>query len=107
MLASDQSRDARGVEVPLFGALNTMYAAVSALSLEIATLRAIGFGAGAVAASVLIEALVLAVCRALLGALVARLFFDGHVTRMTTGFQNVFAPAVTPGCRSWASYGPA
>ena len=31
----------------IFGALNTMYSAVSARSREIATLRAIGFGAGA------------------------------------------------------------
>src|SRR5262249_41988211 len=38
----------------LFGCLNTMYAAVSARSREIATLRAIGFGAFPVALSVIL-----------------------------------------------------
>ena len=41
----------------IFAALNTMYSAVSARAREIATLRAIGFGAGGVVVSVLVEAL--------------------------------------------------
>ncbi|MGH8205780.1 MAG: ABC transporter permease [Steroidobacteraceae bacterium] len=84
----------------VFGALNTLYAAVSARSLEIATLRAIGFGATAVVTSVLVEALLLAVSGALLGALCAWLFFNGHVTSMMmSGLQTpmTFALAVTPG----------
>ena len=44
----------------VFGALNTMYSAVSARTREIATLRALGFGGGAVVVSVMIESLVLA-----------------------------------------------
>ncbi|HEX4024175.1 MAG TPA: ABC transporter permease [Steroidobacteraceae bacterium] len=83
----------------LFGALNTLYAAVSARSLEIATLRAIGFGAAAVVASVLVEALLLAITGALLGALCAWSFFDGHVSSiMMNGLQAPmsFALAVTP-----------
>jgi hypothetical protein len=41
----------------LFGALNTMYAAVSTREREIATLRAIGFGGGPILVSVMAEAL--------------------------------------------------
>ncbi len=47
----------------IFGALNTMYSAVSARSREIATLRAIGFGPVSVVISVFVEALLLAVDR--------------------------------------------
>ncbi len=41
----------------VFGALNTMYSAVSERSREIATLRALGFGAGSVVFSFTLEAL--------------------------------------------------
>jgi putative ABC transport system permease protein len=44
----------------VFGALNTMYAAVTARTAEIGTLRALGFGRGAVLASFLTESLLLA-----------------------------------------------
>ena len=43
----------------VFAALNTMYSAVSARTREIATLRALGFGAPPVVISVLAEALLL------------------------------------------------
>ena len=52
----------------LFGCLNTMYAAVAARGREIATLRAIGYGAFPVAVSVILEAVALAVAGALIGA---------------------------------------
>ena len=52
----------------IFAALNTMYSAVSTRTMEIATLRAIGFGSGAVVISVLVEALLLAIVGALVGA---------------------------------------
>ena len=83
----------------LFGALNAMYATVSARTIEIATLRAIGFGAGPVVISVLAEALLLALAGALVGALVAWIFFDGHTTSIVSGSQTqqAFAFAVTPG----------
>ena len=44
----------------VFGAVLTMYSAVASRTREIATLRALGFGSGPVALSVLAEALVLA-----------------------------------------------
>jgi putative ABC transport system permease protein len=62
----------------VFGALNTMYSAVSTRSREIATLRAIGFGAAPVVASVLVEALLLTLIGACLGAAIASLLFDGR-----------------------------
>jgi putative ABC transport system permease protein len=82
----------------LFGALNTMYSAVSARSLEIATLRAIGFGATAVVLSVLIEALLLACIGAIIGAGLAWAFFNGNVvSTLGSNFtQVVFRLAVSP-----------
>ncbi len=62
----------------LVGAVNTMYSAVSARAVEIATLRAIGFGGAAVATSVLTEALSLALIGAAMGSTVAWLVFNGH-----------------------------
>ena len=61
----------------LFGCLNTMYAAVAARAREIATLRAIGFNAFPVAVSVILEAMVLAVAGALIGAAIAWALYDG------------------------------
>jgi putative ABC transport system permease protein len=61
----------------LFGALNTMYAAVSSRTVEIATLRAIGFGGGPVVVSVMIESVFLALVGALLGAAISYLAFNG------------------------------
>jgi putative ABC transport system permease protein len=84
----------------IFGALNALYAAVSSRALEIATLRAIGFGPAAVVASVLIEALLLAIAGALSGALCAWLFFNGHVASMEVNSLQppiAFAMSVTPG----------
>ncbi len=71
----------------LFAALNTMYQAVSGRVVEIATLRAIGFGARGVVSSVLAEALALALIGAALGAAVAYALFNGNTISMggTTG----------------------
>ena len=52
----------------VFGALNTMYSAVAERSREIATLRALGFGAGSVVFSFMIEALLISLVGGLLGA---------------------------------------
>ncbi len=68
-----------------FGSVNTMYTAVSARAKEIATLRALGFGSGAVVASVLIEALVLALLGAIIGSAVAWLAFSGTSVSAMTG----------------------
>ena len=55
----------------LFGALNTMYSAVSARSVEIATLRAIGFSGAGMVVSVLVEALLLAALGGAIGAAIS------------------------------------
>ena len=68
----------------VFGALNTMYAAVAARTREIATLRAMGFRGTPVIVSVMIETLLLAFLGGALGALVAWLVFNGY-TASTLG----------------------
>jgi putative ABC transport system permease protein len=83
----------------IFGALNTMYSAVSTRSREIATLRAIGFGPVPVVVSVFVEALLLALIGGSVGALIAWLLFNGHsVDTLGGGFggQLIFDLAVTP-----------
>jgi putative ABC transport system permease protein len=69
----------------IFSALNTMYSAVSARLREIATLRAIGFGATAMVMSVLAEALLLALIGGVIGAALAWLFFNGHQVSTSGG----------------------
>jgi len=61
----------------LFGCLNTMYSAVSTRGREIATLRALGYGAFPVAVSVILEAVVLSMTGALIGAAIAWALYDG------------------------------
>lgn len=83
----------------VFGALNTMFSAVSARTREIGTLRAIGFGALPVVASVMAESLLLSLLGGVLGAVVAYLLFNGYaVSTLGGGFTQVaFEFAVTPG----------
>jgi len=78
----------------MFGALNTMYSAVSARRIEIATLRAIGFCGGAVMVSVLAESLLLAFLGALIGAAIAWAAFNNHLQVLS---GTVIHLAVTPG----------
>jgi putative ABC transport system permease protein len=82
----------------VIGALNTMYSAVAERAREIATLRALGFGAGSVVFSFLIEALLIAVIGGLLGCL-AVLPVNG-LTTGTLNFQTfshlAFAFKITP-----------
>ncbi|HEX7185023.1 MAG TPA: ABC transporter permease [Thermoanaerobaculia bacterium] len=83
----------------VFAALNTMYAAVSARTREIATLRALGFRSGPVVISVLAESLLLALIGGGVGAAVAWLAFDGFQTstlNWSTFSQLSFSFAVTP-----------
>jgi len=63
----------------MLGALNSMYTAVSGRTVEIATLRVLGFGAAPIAVSVFAEALLLALAGGALGASLAWLIFNGHV----------------------------
>lgn len=62
----------------IFGALNTMYTAVSSRTREIATLRALGFRSFPVVVSVVTESLLLAFIGGLIGAGLAWLAFDGY-----------------------------
>jgi putative ABC transport system permease protein len=83
----------------VFGALNTMYSAVASRVREIATLRALGFGRGAVVVSVLLESLVIALTGGLLGGGLAYFIFNGFQTATMnwSSFSMVtFAFAVTP-----------
>jgi putative ABC transport system permease protein len=83
----------------VFGALNTMYSAVSTRTREIGTLRALGFGAGAVIVALMIESLVLALVGGAIGGSLAYLAFNGFHTS-TMNFQSfsqvAFAFRVTP-----------
>ena len=83
----------------VFAALNTMYAAVASRTREIATLRALGFGATAVVASVLVEAMLLGLFGGVLGAVFAYVSFNGF-RASTLNFQSfsqiTFAFTVTP-----------
>lgn len=84
----------------VFAALNTMYSAISARTVEIATLRAIGFGASAVVLSVFVEALLLALLGAAIGAGLAWAFFHGTSVSTMTGTspsQMTYALVITPG----------
>jgi putative ABC transport system permease protein len=83
-----------------FGALNCMYAAVASRQVEIATLRAIGFGGTPVVVSVMIEALLLALLGGAAGGALAWLYCDGtsvSTLNFSTFSQVAFDFRVTPG----------
>jgi putative ABC transport system permease protein len=69
----------------VFGALNAMYSALSTRTVEIATLRVLGFGASAVVVSVFAEALLLALVGGAIGGCVAWLLFNGHAVSTNGG----------------------
>ena len=81
------------------GALNSMYAAVSARTREIATLRAIGFRGGPVVVSVMLETMLLALAGGALGAALAWALFDNYTASTLGGnfSEVVFQFRVTPG----------
>lgn len=62
----------------MFGALNTMFAAVAARAREIATLRAIGFSGLPVVVAVMLETMLLALVGGVMGGLAAWLIFNGY-----------------------------
>ena len=83
----------------VFGAILTMYTAVSTRSREIATLRALGFNTTSVVVSVLAESLALAAIGGVIGGVLAYLAFNGYQTstmNFSTFSQVAFAFQVTP-----------
>jgi putative ABC transport system permease protein len=83
----------------VFGALNTMYSAVAGRTREIATLRALGFGGGAVVVALMLEAMLLALIGGSAGGMLAYVAFNNYhaATMNWQSFSQVaFAFAVTP-----------
>ena len=86
----------------MIGAALTMYSAIAERSREIAVLRAIGFGGGAIVLSFLVEALLIALVGGVVGCLAVL-----PVNGLTTGtmnwqtFSQVAFDAASPGipCR--------
>jgi putative ABC transport system permease protein len=88
----------------LFGAINTMYAAVAHRSREVATLRALGFQSLPIASSVMAEALMLSLVGGLIGwasaAVVLRdvmvgTFNEGSGSAIALSFMPTFAVGAT------------
>jgi putative ABC transport system permease protein len=82
-----------------FGALNCMYMAIASRQVEIATLRAIGFGGFPVVVSVMVEALLLASIGGVIGGGLAYVYCDGaslSTLNFNTFSQVAFAFRVTP-----------
>ncbi|MBL8115813.1 MAG: FtsX-like permease family protein [Acidobacteria bacterium] len=85
-----------------FGAMNTMYAAVSSRTREIATLRALGFSRIAVMISFVLESVLLAFAGGIvgcaLGVLLVKLALSGvtGTTNFATFSEVVFAFRITP-----------
>jgi len=66
-----------------FGAMNTMYAQVSARTREIGTIRALGFSRRSILVSFVIEALMLCVAGGVLGVIFTFLVFNTFLTKPT------------------------
>jgi putative ABC transport system permease protein len=83
----------------VFGALNTMFAAVATRAREIATLRAIGFRGLPVVIAVMLETMLLALIGGVVGGLIAWVIFNGFTASTmaagTTG-QLTFEFKVSP-----------
>ncbi|MCI2246978.1 ABC transporter permease [Xanthomonas sp. PPL568] len=82
----------------VFGALNTMYAAVATRAREIATMRALGFRGLPVVVAVMLETMLLALLGGVLGGLIAWAIFNGYsVSTLGSNFsQVVFQFKVSP-----------
>jgi putative ABC transport system permease protein len=82
----------------VFGALNTMYAAVAGRAREIATMRAIGFRGTPVVMAVMLETMLLALLGGVLGGFIAWAIFNGYsVATLGANFsQVVFQFKVSP-----------
>jgi putative ABC transport system permease protein len=83
----------------VFAALNTMYSAVSSRTREIATLRALGFGAAPVVTSVLLESAVLGMLGGVVGGVLVYFGLNGYqasTLNWSSFSQLTFAFTVTP-----------
>ena len=82
----------------VFGALNSMYAAVAGRAREIATMRALGFRGLPVVTAVMLETMLLALLGGVLGAAIAWVVFNGYtVSTLGQNFsQVVFQFKVSP-----------
>jgi putative ABC transport system permease protein len=93
----------------IFGAMNTMYAAVAARTVEIATLRALGFSPGAVMLSFLAESIVLALGAGAIGVVIAlpmngfSTTFANFITFSTVAFSFHVSPAIILGAFAFAA----
>jgi putative ABC transport system permease protein len=84
----------------VFAALNTMYSAVSSRTREIATLRALGFGAAPVVTSVLLESAILGMLGGVVGGVLVYFGLNGYqasTLNWSSFSQLTFAFTVTPG----------
>ena len=84
----------------VFGAANTMYAAVSSRTKEIATMRVLGFSRVSIWLSFLFEALLLGLAGGAAGSLLAYLLLNGFTTgtaNWQTFSEIAFQFRVTPG----------
>ncbi len=83
----------------VFGAINTMYAAVASRTREIGTLLAIGFTPGSVLRSFVVETLLIALAGGVIGTLLAFVVSNGRSTGTTNwdSFSEItFRVSVTP-----------
>ncbi len=72
----------------VFAALNTMYAAIAARTLEIATLKALGFKPLAIFVTVIVESLILCLLGGAIGSAFSYLFFNGYRVATAGGSFN-------------------
>lgn len=87
----------------LLAAVNILYSAVMARRCEIATMRALGFGAAPVALAVALEGLLLALAGAVIGASVAFGLFNGvQSISNSVAFHFIISPAMIALGLGWA-----
>jgi putative ABC transport system permease protein len=87
------------------GAINAMYALIDGRKREIATLRAIGFGNFPIVVSVMLESLLITIPGALLGVLLAWLFFNGNaVSPLGASIKLLITPLLAISGIIWALF---
>jgi putative ABC transport system permease protein len=87
----------------LLAAVNILYSAVMARQCEIATMRALGFGAAAVALAVAVEGLLLALAGAVIGTSLAYGLFNGvQSVSNNVAFHLIISPAMIALGLAWA-----